>query len=443
MQCLLRKFTYSPYYTAAIALIAFFGWFFDLFAAGLAAYAVIFAAVLIFSKDTTPLIPPAVLCTFMISKQMAYYNFDTIIYILVPLIVISIVLFFILKRPKLRKGSFFWGYLLAAAAMVTGGIGFDYNISNVLSVAGLSFAVFFIYVLFYSTAGENLKRAALHSFTAAVIVILLQLVVFYIRAEDIYYIIENKVINVGWGISNNMAFVLSMFLPVTFYKVLNSRYYLAFLALAFIQYTGIVFTLSRGNILFGGMAFLFFIIFCAFKTKYKKNYIITALAITVLIFSALIISGCSTALLNRFIELNFDDTGRIKLLQEGLESLKLNPIFGIGFFYKHELIPHWFHNFPIQIIASMGIIGIICYGVYFYQRYSVLIRNFNLTNFFMISCIILSGLYALMECNFFFVYNMLFIMLLSIIIEREKDTYNLYKMLKTKFSKNNNKLKSA
>lgn len=432
----MSKIKYSPYYTALIGISAFLIWYFDITAAGIFLFAAIFATVLLLFKDTTFLIPLIILCTFMISEQAAFFDYDIILYIVMPILVISFVVYFILKRPKLIKGKFFYGFLLASLAMVTGGIGFDYNIVNVMSVAGLSFAAFFVYIFFNSTGGEDLKRAVLDSFIAVVIVILLQIFVYYIRGENFIVIVTYKYINVGWGISNNMAFVLSMLLPITFYRALNSKHYIFYLVLAIIQYAGIVLTMSRGNIIFGGLAFAVLFIICFKKTKEKYNYMIIATAAaTMVLIVALIQRDIVIPVLEKLLEMSLGDNGRIELLIEGLESFKLNPIFGIGFFYKHALIPNWFHNFPIQILASMGIIGVICYGVYFYQRYSIVIKNFNLSTFFMISAIILSGLYGLMECNFFFIYNMIFIMFLSIIIEKEKNTYNLYHAVKNKFKK--------
>ena len=60
----------------------------------------------------------------------------------------------------------------------------------------------------------------------------------------------------------------------------------------------------------------------------------------------------------------------------------------------------------------------------------VVARNFNLCSFMMACSILLSGLYALMECNFFFVYNLAFIMVEYIIIERERDTVDLLQEIK-------------
>lgn len=423
----LISFTYKPLYILILASIALLCWFFDIFIIGISVYALIFVCLLIFSKDTAPIIPLIVLSTFMISKQAAYYDFSVILAIVLPIVSIAFGYYIIVRRPKLKKGKYFYGLLLAAIAMSVGGIGYDYNFLNVLSVAGISFAALFIYIFFNSTAEENLKKFLLNSFIAVTIILLLQIAIYYISADDFFITINYKTLNVGWGISNNIAFVLSMLLPVTFFMAITTKSKVFFIVLAFLQYIGILFTLSRGNIIFGGLAFaVFFII--ALKISDKKLNIIFAASTVVatMILLCLIFSDISYSIFGRLLEMNIEDNGRIKLLNEAIESISINPVFGIGFFYKHALIPHWFHNSILQVAASTGIVGSLCYLVYFYQRYTIPFKNFNLCNFFMISSIILTGLYGLMECNFFFVYNMLFIIFIYIIIEREVETVNLF-----------------
>ena len=76
--------------------------------------------------------------------------------------------------------------------------------------------------------------------------------------EIIYYVINpahlaTKKINFGWGISNNIAIMLLLTLPFSFYKAAtrpnNSKF--IFLIFTALQYIGIIFTFSRGCIFFG------------------------------------------------------------------------------------------------------------------------------------------------------------------------------------------------
>ncbi|MDD4002794.1 MAG: O-antigen ligase family protein, partial [Clostridia bacterium] len=425
-----EKFMHSPYFIAGLAFITLLCWYLDVFIVGMIIFAAIFSFVLLFYRDTTPLIPIIVLCTFMISRVASEFDFTPYIIGIAPVLVISLILYFVLKRPKFKKGLYFYGLAAALIAMTTAGIGFDYQIAHILTVCGLTLTVIFVYFFFNSTATNGVKQTVLNSFIAAAIVSLLQILIFYIRAEDFMYAVTHKTLNLGWGISNNVAVVLSMFLPITFYRILKSKYYLLYIVFAFAQLIGILFTLSRGNILFSAAAFVAFFALLIIISQRRFAIIIGIIAIvTVLLAIAMIFPDVFKPIIDRLIKMELTDNGRFVLLREGIESFKLNPIFGIGFYYKHADIPHWFHNSVVQILASTGIFGSLLYGVFFYQRYSVPFKKFNTSNFFMICCVILSGLYGFLECNFFFVYNNIFIIFIYIVIEREEDTDNFFKVL--------------
>lgn len=432
----LRRFALSPYYVGLVALICFACWFFDALIPGIAILAALFSLCLIAFKDTSPALPPLIMCTFAISRQLFAPEYMPIIYGVAPAVLLSIVLHFVLHRPRLKGGKFTLGLLLASAAMIIGGIGFDWRAENILAVAGFCIAIIFVYVFFYSTAGEELKDTVLGSFVAVVVILLLQIAVYYFRQEDIFEAVIEKSLNVGWGISNNIAFVLSMLLPVLFYRVITSKLPFFYLALACLDYFGIIFTMSRGNIIFAGAFLLFGLVFSFVKSRRKGMYLISlAISLAIVAALALAFKDILIAVYEWLLEIKFDARGRIDLLSEGFEAFKLSPIFGIGFFHMHAEIPHWFHNSLVQILASTGIVGSLLFIPFFYQRYMVVAKNFNLCTFMMISSIVLSGLYALMECNFFFVYNLAFIMLEYIIIERERDTVDLIEEIKARLFK--------
>ena len=432
----LKQFTLSPYYIGLAGLICFTCWFFDALIVGIAILAALFSICLIAFKDTSSALPPLILCTFAISRQLFVTDYMPIILGVAPVVLLSIALHFVLHRPKLKGGKFILGLLLASAAMIMGGIGFDWRAENILVVAGFCLLIVFVYVFFYSTAGEKLKEVALNSFVASVMVLLLQITAYYFRQEDVVQAVVNKSLNVGWGISNNIAFVLSMLLPVLFYKTITSRLPFFYLALACLDYFGIIFTMSRGNIIFGGLFMLFGMVFSFIKSRQKGKYLI-ALAVSLAIIAALAIAfkDVLVAVYEWLLEIKLDARGRVDLIKEGFEAFKSRPVFGIGFFHMHAEIPHWFHNSLVQILTSTGIVGSLLFIPFFYQRYMVVARNFNLCSFMMACSILLSGLYALMECNFFFVYNLAFIMVEYIIIERERDTVDLLQEIKERLFK--------
>lgn len=432
----LKRFTETPYFIVLMGLVTFVCWAFDLLIVGIAIFEVVFVYCMIAFKDTSPVLPLLILCTFMISKRLLASDYMPLIYAAAPAILISMILYFVLHRPKLRGGKFTFGLLSASLALLLGGIGFDYRAENILSVVGFCLLIVFVYVFFYSTAGEKLKDTVLNSFIAVAVILLLQIMVYYLRQDDVLQSLIRKSITAGWGISNNIAFVLSMLLPVIFYKALSSKIFIPFLVLACLDFLGIIFTMSRGNIIIGGVFLIFGLIYSLIRTNNKKGYML-ALGISLAIVVALeiILRDYLKVVLDWLMQVKLDPRGREDLVVEAWEAFKFNPSFGIGFYHMHADIPHWFHNSILQILASTGIVGTILFIPFFYQRYAVAVKRFNLCNFMMISSIVLSGLYALIDCNFFLTYNLIFIMLEYIIIEREKDTFNLFDAVKARLFK--------
>ena len=85
------------------------------------------------------------------------------------------------------------------------------------------------------------------------------------------------------------------------------------------------------------------------------------------------------------------DSGRIKLFKEAWELFKAHPIFGVGKGYvgtgtpTNEIGIYWFHSTFFQVIASMGIVGLMAYVYYYWARLKILFSNIK--NSFNFVCI--------------------------------------------------------
>lgn len=424
----IAKFFNSVYYIIFLTIIAFLCWYFNNYIISAIIFAVIIILILIFSKDTTPMIPPIMLSPYLFSENAIDIDITLLVLIFAPIITGAFIFYIIKNKPSFKNGKFLFGLLLAVPALSIGGLLFDKNIINNIIVFLSSSLIVFLYTFFSGTVSVNYKKTLLNSITAIVILLLLQIFSYYFRVEDINYAIINKHIHLGWGNSNNVGLVLSMLLPLTFYKSLSNRF---FVLLAFLQYTGILFSLSRGNILFSGIFFVILLVFCIITNKDKILYLIMiTLSFAIILFLVIFFKQYFTSVYNELSSLLLDDNGRFALFAESIESFKLNPLFGTGFYYKYDIIPYWYHNTLLQILASMGIIGSLLFIPFFYQRYVVILKNFNKSNFFMLCSILLSALYGLVDCNFFFIYNAFLTIFIYLVIEKETDTKDIFKKLK-------------
>ncbi len=93
-------------------------------------------------------------------------------------------------------------------------------------------------------------------------------------------------------------------------------------------------------------------------------------------------------IINHISDLTLTTSGRSALYEESLICFLLNPMFGVGMGYTGNNLPlenfciYWFHCTPLQVIASMGIVGVMAYGYYYFVRGKIMfsnLRRFNIT----------------------------------------------------------------
>ena len=71
----------------------------------------------------------------------------------------------------------------------------------------------------------------------------------------------------------------------------------------------------------------------------------------------------------------------------------------------------WYHSSILDILASLGIIGLVTFGIHFVQKYKYL---FNNKMFHFLLGFLLSELYGLIDVNYFnFMYLFIYVLILS------------------------------
>lgn len=431
----INNFLITPYYILTLAIITIISWTFNLQLYGLIIICFLFIYNLLANKDTSPILPLIMFSSIIYSTSFKYININLLLWILTPIIIFSFIFYFIKNKTKLKKGKYFYGLLIAAIGLSLGGLFYDKLFTHFLTVSLLSFLIVFLYVFFYSTSNiDNFKKILLNTFLGVVFIVLSQIIIYYIKSDNYLHDLLTKNINLGWGNSNNAAFLLNILLPVAFLLSIKSKYSCLFLFLAFLQMLGIIFTLSRGNFVVGSIFFVLLSIIGLKNTKYKVNYII-CLGVILLTSIILIFSNIESIniIKERLISYGLDDNGRFSLWQKGVNDFLISPIFGVGFykdFITVDNLPLLYHNTIFQIIASLGLFGALSFILFFVQRYTIPFINYNTSNLFMFAIILISALYGLIDGNFTFIYNAFIVIFTYIVIEREKDTYNLFRKLK-------------
>ena len=445
MEKILRFFDGNlyPLIYAALALICSFTGLEVAFFV-LTAIVVVFTA--IFSKDSKPLIAPLVLVVYSVSQKHTPqypYNSDYL-YRTSVLATMGVLLAFIAAAFVFRmivykgqknifksKAIALWGTIAFGAALVLNGIFYKgYHYYDLLLGIALAVSFVFFYIYFYNTLEWN-KETGIYVAKILIVacgVILIQL------AEMLIFdgVIENgtinkHILNLGWGLSNNVGGMLAMFMPACFYLSYKadagwkSGLYYAF---GFVVLLGVALTLSRTSLLVGGVALVAIMILMSIRGRHVKMVrIFNIVLIACGIIFCIVFADKLVELFEHYIDKGFDDSSRFQIWKNGLLNFLKAPIFGVGFYtpiapdwsYNIEnwFFPDMYHNTIIQMIASCGVVGILAYIFHVAQGVVLMFRRFSIERLFYFFVVFVLSVMSLLDNHIFhffpaLVYSMLF-----------------------------------
>ncbi|MBO5782740.1 MAG: O-antigen ligase family protein [Clostridia bacterium] len=303
------------------------------------------------------------------------------------------------------------------AAFFLGGLGYSqYDPQNIVYCAVLFVAFFLLYFILIGTVQwrEVSKDywAWLGLFVGLTVV--LQLVNVYVvndvlRGGEIF----RGNIYTGWGQYPPMAAVLLLCLPCPFYLAATKRFGFVFNLLGCGMFLAIVATTSRAAMLFGALI----LAACAIVTLFvKKNRIQNTIVYGVLAVGVLVVAICFWSEIKKIftsiIELGIHDNGRGELYTEALQRFISSPLFGQGFFAcspdrwqynpgEFTLLPYFWHNTLIQMLATSGIIGLTAYIFHRLQTVLLIVQKPNLAKTFIGLSVLGMLLVCLLDCHIF------------------------------------------
>lgn len=323
--------------------------------------------------------------------------FFPIVAVLFVAIVLSLLYNLIKSKTFCKLNSkFLLPFGLAAASFLGAGMfspNFIFGI-NLLLVAGYAFLAFIFVVVLTNIEGDKQGYVA-HILIAAGIIMLAQMLVYYLQQDDVMFALRHKLIVVGWGLSNTIAVILALATPMSLY-LYQSTQKIRYLALAFLFCVGILFTLSRGIIFICIIAFPLQLIYLAVKAKNLKKTLIAILVCCGICVLVVLAVGKGFTDIAAF-RLNLDNSNRVEIWEYYMQIFQKYPVFGGGFFEKTTQGLKFFlpHSTIISLLSSTGIVGFCTFTIYAVWKYIILIKNIK-TNF---------GFYALAASGTFAIYS--------------------------------------
>ena len=353
-------------------------------------YVLIACFFLIFSDDLMSIVAPVM---FTLLESVKYYRDITVLidymwYAIVPL-ALSLIFNLIYYRRPFAKGRFTWPLIAVSAALILGGCGSisveDYfKPVSLYYTLGLGPAMLILYLLARSRLANERKydrteRLAEILYAAGLIVVI-TIIVFY--AANFEKFLERRSV-LFYKPRNYATSVLLMCMPMCCLMVKRSNLHLIGMGL---MYAAMILSGSRSGLLFGTMLLVICAVYIYVKNKDSRRLyrcIALILAVPVCFFAVKYVPELYSS---RLVNGNFisGDETRVAYIRLGTANFLSNPVFGIGIGNIKDIevfkaiVPGcivFYHNMVIQVISSMGILGIAAYGWHFIARAGLIWKN--------------------------------------------------------------------
>ena len=347
---------------------------------------------------------------------------------ILPIMIALVVCHFVRFKAKFSKGMCFKGILATSIAVTLGGLGIItakeyFFYTSLFHIFMLGFAMLIIYSFMSATlkASDSYSFGEKFSKMMVCVICLLAVCLFEEYFSNRELLVDGfEIIPFQWR--NNAATMLMLAMPFAFY--LSAKDFGLFF-IGILDYILILFTGSRGGMLFGIVELIICIVVMFILDKRHRPAIAAIVGVSLVVTCLTYRTWFDTLSYTLLRLIDPDENSiRIQLIGRGIEDFKANPLFGRGIGYMGNRDVHksadfalcWYHCSPVQIIGSFGICGIAAYGYLIYLRIKTLLKNFTFFNIVMFISYIGLELMSLVNPGIFAPFPYLFLITLYFVM---------------------------
>lgn len=436
-----KRFLVSDWFTVILLVSAVGVVFSGAEIIGTVIFVLIFGVTAALTDDWMPLLQIIMFTTcFAIRCKNSFSTFLGYWWI-VPIMVVLLVIHFVRFKAKFANGTCFKGILATSLAVTLGGAGIItfkeyFFYTSIFHIFMLGFAMLIIYSYMSGTLKASDEYSFGEKFSKMMVCVICLLAVCLFEE----YFSNRELLADGFEIipfqwRNNGATMLMLAMPFAFY--LSAKDF-GFFFIGILDYVLILFTGSRGGMLFGIIELIICIVAMFVLDKRHRPAIAAiigvALVVTALTYKTWIDMMSYTLL--RLIDPD-ENSIRLQLISRGIEDFKANPLFGRGIGYMGNRDVHksadftlcWYHCSPVQIFGSFGICGIAAYGYLIYLRIKTLHKNLTFFNIIMFISYIGLELMSLVNPGIFAPFPYLFLITIYFVMMERCNNDNDKKIL--------------
>lgn len=353
----------------------------------------------------------------------------------------------LIRDRKLGRSTFFTckrqllsGMLLLCGSYLFSGLGSDQLMlvgkQNIVFALIQCAALLVPYFLITGMVDWEKAPSAYLSWTGMCVgyVLLAELAFIYFQYDVILdgVILRDRIFT-GWGHNNNIGVLLAMMIPLTFFLTGKGKFTGFFYLSGLLFLAGVLFSCSRGAILFAVPAYcIAYILSLCHSRHARASFLIHILTILAVFGVYWFYSDDLLNIFQRLLTMGVHPSGRIPIYKDGIKQFLSYPIFGGTFYPVDSFVPSWstsesfrtlfpprWHNTIVQILASCGTVGIIAYAIHRVQTLLLFLRRPSGKKMFaFLSMLILLGC-SLLDCHMFNVGPVLFYSMLLAFVEKK------------------------
>lgn len=410
-------FYHSTSYMVIVAVVAMLGLVFEYEVAAIFVLAALALGSWLLVEDILPsfLIVTVIGLIGLRIPREGMYHFTPLYYTPIVMVPGFIIKMFI--HPfKFIKGTFFYPTLAVAVAIVLGGL-FVISFEAYFAFRTLYYTFFLgpgMVFIYFVLERYVEKREDIADYFAKMMVAVG--VVGFFMLFSSYYMrfggLDDFELGRFFQWRNNLSNNLLMSMPFAFYLAYKARWSGFYIMVGTLQFVALVFSFSRGGIIFGLLAYPLTVLATLIVAKGHRLKIFTIVVIITglmyYFFEEWVIPVSEIIADLRARVTVSSDEARANLYRMAWENFKTYPVFGtgLGFDVSDHYNPktmsmHWYHSTFFQIIGSLGIVGLIAYTYQGIVRTYSLIKVRHVFNLFVALSMLGFGGYQMVNVGYF------------------------------------------
>ena len=395
-----RYFLFSDAYLTMILVIGIIGYVFTIEKYVMIVLMALGIYNLVVVRDLLPTFVLLLIIAVVPLGRHGEEGYFTEMYYMVPFIAAAFIAHFIIYPPKVKTKKFLLPTLGVALAVTLGGLFSPsfidaFKMPALYYVIALGFGMVALYLMFESYIDHGDKNLKIYFSKIMVTLGLMgtaMILTNYIRYIDLLKTNLNA-FQSHFQFGNNISSNLLISMPFAFYLAAKSKHGTFYFITGVLQFMAMVFSLSRGGFVSAVAIFPFIIIAVFIFSKGNRLKYACILIASVAIVATLIMLFAYD-LIDRIvgsIQVSGDEA-RVNLYKQAWQNFLNYPIFGTGlgyygnpaYYHPQAWCIYWYHSTIFQILGSLGILGIICYGYQYFIRFKTIFKEKRLFNIFVL-----------------------------------------------------------